>query len=412
MDLSHRLPLPSYDRDLTLEELVKGIDHNKLSLGLQTLLGVPFKLVSVAGSVVLGEAFDTAISRLPVRSDMEPVGYLETQLDADDRLGAAVILIEIILRSSARYLMTSDLHLNAVQSDYEEIEKEHRALVESEARYKELAKNLELRVQEQVKTIESAQRQLYQAEKMASVGQLAAGVAHEINNPIGFIKSNLTTAQSYVQTLKSFAEQMDNVPDADDFRSLWKASELDFVVEDFQTLLRESSDGTERVACIVKDLKGFSNVDRSEEEIVDINECIRSACNLSRREIEKHAELVLELNTLPRTRCHPGHLGQAILNLLLNAAKAFEESGQIRVETFMDDKRIGIHITDNGKGIPGELLQRVFDPFFTTSNVGQGTGLGLTVTRDIIHAHHGEIAIDSKVGEGTRVTIKLPVVRK
>lgn len=409
-DISQRLPLPAYDRDLSLQELLKGIDHGELARSLGSLLDAPFRLVAADGSVLLGEALDASADRVPVCADMELVGYLEVQADAGERLPAAAHLIEIILRSAARYMMASDLHLSVVQSDFDKLEKEHQALMESEARYKQLAESLDRRVKAQVKTIESAQRRLYQAEKMASVGQLAAGVAHEINNPIGFIRSNLTTAQSYVRTIASFSEKSAIGSGDGEVHALLNESDMHFVLEDFEALLRESIDGTERVARIVKDLKGFSNVDRSEEEIIDINECIRGVCNLARPDIEKRAHLVLELKMLPLTRCQPGYLGQALLNLLLNAGKAIEQGGRICVTTFAEDKWIVIRVSDNGKGMEEDVLQRAFDPFFSTGTVGQGAGLGLTVARDIVVAHKGEITIDSRIGRGTRVTIKLPVV--
>ena len=321
---------------------------------------------------------------------------------------AAANMLELFMQSGARYFMASEMHIEVVKADYEELQRRHAALMESEARYKALAENLEMRVKEQVNTIESARRQLYQAEKLASVGQLAAGVAHEINNPIGFIRSNLGTAQSYVQKFQSVAGQVKSSGNAA-LATAWQTADLDFVLADFPSLLQESVDGADRVARIVSDLKGFSSIDQPEEEIVDLNDCIRSACNVATNQINSRADLKLALGELPPLRCKAGHLSQVFLNLLLNAAQAMKERGEIRIQSGIENGQIVIRFSDTGCGIPPEVLPRIFDPFFTTQDVGSGSGLGLTVSRDIITAHGGNIEVESEVGTGTTFTIYLPV---
>jgi signal transduction histidine kinase len=407
-DYNHSLPLPAFDRELDLEDLLSGIDRKKLMQSVCQLLGVPARLVSANGKLSLGEKLTTVYARTPVRSEIEAVAYLEVSTNAGKRLAAAGNMLEMLLRSTARYLMASDLHLEAVQSDYEELVSKHAALMKSERKYKELAEHLEQRVAEQVKIIEDAQRQLYQAEKMASVGQLAAGIAHEINNPMGFINSNLAIASDYVETISGFTEQLRQSVASEEFESIWKEVDLDFVLEDFKTLLQESINGAERVTTIVKDLKDFSNIDRVDEEIADINTVIRSACNIARNELGTDIEL--ELAELPSTRCQPGHLGQAWLNLLRNAAQAINGKGRITIQTSSKDGRIMVRISDTGVGMSEDVMNRAFEPFFTSREVGQGTGLGLTVSRDIIQAHGGDIKIESKEGQGTTVSLWLPVV--
>lgn len=409
-DCSQKLPLPVFDRELSLEELVPATERKRLVMALQDMLGTAIRITTTEGGQLCGEAFALPAQREPLQLDMEPIGYLEVQHDVGDRLAPAVAMMQMLLRGSARYIMASDLHLQAVHEDYEELQRKHAALTESEARYRELARHLEQRVVEQVGTIETAQRQLYQAEKMASVGQLAAGVAHEINNPIGFIRSNLNTAVSYVNSLSVFAQQFKAPASEDQLRAAWQEDDLDYVIGDFTTLLAESIDGADRVAGIVKDLKGFSNVDRSDEEVIDINECLRSVCNVAGNELSQHADLQLDLGELPPICCRPGHIGQVFLNLLLNAARAVEGQGKVTVCTFCEDNRICIQFKDTGAGIDPEIVERIFDPFFTTCEVGQGTGLGLTVSRDIVKAHDGDIKIQSEQGKGTTVSVWLPVV--
>ena len=409
---NHSLPLPAFDRELDLDDLLSGINREKLMQAVRQSIGVPVRLVSANGDLTLGDELSMVHARAPIRSEMEAVAFLEVQTDAGERLPAVGNMLEMLLHSTSRYLMASDLHLEAVQSDYEELANKHVALMRSEKKYKELAEHLEQRVSEQVKTIEAAQRQLYQSEKMASVGQLAAGVAHEINNPMAFINSNLATASDYVESISDFIKQLRLSAASEELEIAWKETDLDFVLEDFKTMLQESINGACRVTTIVKDLKDFSNIDRVDEEIVDINSLIRSACNVVHNDLGAGIELELDLAELPNMRCQPGHLGQAWLNLLRNAALAIEGKGRITIQTSCKDGRIIVRISDTGVGMSEDVMNRAFEPFFTRREVGLGTGLGLTVSRDIIQAHGGEIKIESKEEKGTTVSLWLPVVVK
>ncbi len=402
-----------YDSELSLRDLLSGISPDKLGAVMSVLLDSKFRVVAANGDLITGEpvSFKEAVSRFSLIYDLETVGYLETiateKVD-EAKLKAAVNLLALLMKSGARYFMASEMHIEVVKSDYEELQQKHAALLESESRYKALAEQLDERVKEQVKTIDSAQRQLYQAEKMASIGQLAAGVAHEINNPIGFIKSNLSTAQSYVKKCRSIAGLVKS-EGGEKLVSAWKSADMDFVLNDFDALLQESVSGSDRVARIVADLKGFSNVDQAEEESVNLNDNIRSVCNVAANQISSQAEMLLELGELPMLRCLPGQLNQVFLNLLLNAAQAMKTRGEIRIKTNFLNGKICIQIADTGRGIPAEALSRIFDPFFTTRDVGQGTGLGLTVSRDVIVAHGGRIEVESEIGVGTTFTIYLPL---
>jgi len=399
-----------YDSELGLRDLLSGIAAGKLEAALTALLGQPLRLVTTQGEPVLGAAaaFAAGASRVAVSHDLEIIAFLETPAEDAVRLDAAVSLLELFLQAGARYYMAARMHVEVVHADFEALQHKHALLQESEARYKLLAAHLEERVQEQVKTIDAAQRQLYQAEKMASVGQLAAGVAHEINNPIGFIRSNLGTAQSYVQKLGKMAGMIKSQTPAQ-LESAWQDADLDFILEDFAALLEESVAGADRVTRIVADLKGFSNVDQAEEKVVNLNDNIRSVCNVAATQLQDRAELLLELGELPLLRCMSGQLNQVFLNLLLNAAQAMTTPGQIHIQTALANAQIRICIADTGKGIPAAILSRIFDPFYTTHDVGQGTGLGLTVSRDVVVAHGGRIEVESRVGVGTTFTIYLPV---
>lgn len=405
-----------YDSALCLHELLSGIVPDRLAAALDVLLGAPSRIVSVDGSWVMGDVPPVAehATRLPLLYDLETAGYLETSAPEgalnETRMRAVTVMLESLMRTGARYFMASQMHTEVVKADYEELQLKHAALAASEARYKALAENLEERVREQVQTIASAHRQLYQAEKMASVGQLAAGVAHEINNPIGFIRSNLGMAQTYVRQFQSVAGHVKSSANTA-LLNAWKTADLDFVLQDFPSLLQESVDGADRVARIVSDLKGFSKVDQAGEEDVDLNDCIRSACNVAAGQISSLANLKLELGDLPPLHCNAGHLGQVFLNLLLNAAHAMKQRGEIAIWSGVENGQIVIRFSDTGCGIAPEVLPRIFDPFFTTQDVGSGTGLGLTVSRDIITAHGGSIEVSSELGAGATFVIRLPVRR-
>jgi len=402
----HILPDKTFDRELQLKELLSDIDQVKLSQAIQILLGEDARLVDLSGEPVLGQKRAAqVVQRTPISIEIEPVGYLESS-DAD-RACAVGRMIEQLLKTAQRYQMASSLHLEAVHADFEQLQQKHRALAESEARLRELTEHLEQRVDEQVHVIEGAQRQLFQAEKLASVGQLAAGVAHEINNPIGFVRSNMHTAEQYLKQFECFAQALkQGVP----LTEAWQKEDIDFLLEDFQMLVQENIDGVDRVARIVSDLKAFSNVDHAGDESTDINDLIETVSHVAASQVNQKAELVLQLEPLPLLHCNPGHLGQVFLNMLQNSAQAMgAERGRIKVATEVVGDMITVQIIDNGKGIPEEKLSRIFDPFFTTHEVGCGTGLGLTVSNDIITTHGGSIDVESQLGMGTTFTIRLPV---
>ncbi len=263
-----------------------------------------------------------------------------------------------------------------------------------------------------LKMVESAQNQLLQSEKMAAVGQLAAGVAHEINNPIGFVTSNLGTLKSYVQNLLELiaAHEAAAAGDAARLAQVRQAVDIDYLREDIVALMTESSDGLERVRKIVQDLKDFSHVDEAEWQDANLNAGLDSTLNVVSNEIKYKAEVIKEYAQLPLVRCIPGQLNQVFMNLLVNAAQAIEKRGTITVRTGVKDGKVCITVSDTGCGMTSEVAKRVFEPFYTTKPVGKGTGLGLSLAYDIIvKKHSGRIDVDSTPGRGTTFTISLPL---
>ncbi len=263
--------------------------------------------------------------------------------------------------------------------------------------------------------------QLIHSEKMASIGQLAAGVAHEINNPTGFVASNLNTLSEYtgdvVAVLKecgcllSLCEELDGKAGeiAGNAKHLWQENDIDYVLQDLDNLIKESIEGTDRIRKIVGDLKDFSRTDKHEVEEININEAIDKTLNVAWNEIKYKAEVVKEYGDLPYITCLAGQIDQAILNILVNAAQAMKEKGTITIRTYAKDENVCVEISDTGVGIPPDIQKKIFDPFFTTKPVGKGTGLGLNITYNIIRQHNGDITVRSKPGEGTTFTISLPI---
>lgn len=258
--------------------------------------------------------------------------------------------------------------------------------------------------------LQETQSTILQHEKMASIGQLAAGMAHEINNPAGFIISNLGSLDKYVVRIKEFMEYlMANPADEAQIAARRKELKIDYILDDIQALVAESLEGALRVKRLVQDLKSFSRVDQVECVMADVNECLESTLNIVWNELKYKARVVKDLGDLPPTFCYPQQLNQVFMNILVNAGHAIEEKGEIRIVTRSIDDAILVTISDSGCGIPAEMVNRIFDPFFTTKDVGQGTGLGLSIAYDIVKKHDGEIEVNSEPGQGTTFSIRIPV---
>ncbi|MBI5559031.1 MAG: PhnD/SsuA/transferrin family substrate-binding protein [Deltaproteobacteria bacterium] len=299
-----------------------------------------------------------------------------------------------------------------VSRNVTERKKNEEALQQSNEELKFLNKELEKAFSE----LKAVQSQLLQREKMASIGQLAAGVAHEINNPIGFIMSNLGTLQKYAGKVFEFIRIVEGLAQKNPDRLVAgieeskKALKIDYIISDIESLVAESLDGTERVKDIVQNLKVFARLDEAEFSMADINAGLESTITIVWNELQYKAELKKEYGDIPLTKCNPGQLNQAFMNILVNAAHAIEKQGMITVKTWSGKEHIYVSIADTGCGIPQDKINRIFEPFFTTKDVGAGTGLGLSIAYDIIKKHNGEIMVESEAGKGTTFTLKLPIV--
>ena len=263
--------------------------------------------------------------------------------------------------------------------------------------------------------VEQRTKELLQSEKMASLGTLAAGVAHEINNPMGFVLSNLESLQSYMQDVKYLldglhrltAEQQKSLEDAMGKPLNWQ--ELKYISEDIEPLIQECLNGGKRVSKTVAGLKSFAHPSDTKQSQVSLKEALELAISLTMNEIKHKGQLTLPSIDDIQLRGNLTELSQVFVNLLVNAAHALGENGQIDIKVDANDDHVTIHVTDNGHGIPKENLAKLFQPFFTTKDVGSGTGLGLAISHGIIENHGGRIQVTSSVGEGSTFSVTLPL---
>jgi signal transduction histidine kinase len=320
--------------------------------------------------------------------------------------GFEVVVSELLQYSAQLQMMNEDLE-----------ERINSRTIQLEDSHEEISKSL--------KTLQQTQSQLIQQEKLASIGQLAAGVAHEINNPIGYVGSNINRLDEYFNDIRLILTELDKILKSLSgdtgaeivlhINRIKKQIDYDFLIDDFAAVISDCREGIDRVKDIVQSLKDFShNVDEKEFSDVNINDAINTTLKVVNNEIKYCCDVKLELNLQERVSANLGQMHQVISNLVVNAAhamKAKSARGLLTIRTHKDDDFAYIEIQDTGGGIPVDIRTKVFDPFFTTKPIGQGTGLGLNICYDIIvNKHKGDLIFESEVGVGTTFKIKLPLI--
>lgn len=376
----------------------------------------------------------------PVVHEVEVIGYLvlgrESAVDTDlpssalDALGALLVkLMEYQMISTYKTFLTTRLHSQVVEESFAELQQKAALLEKSEKKYRVLAADLEKEVERKTGHIKTAQARLMEQEKLAAVGRLAAGMAHEINNPIGFIKSNLGIVAEYVTDLCAFATAMDalikmapgpTVPATiiafermvDEIRRVRGRMDLDYIVQDAGPVIAESIEGAIRIGKIVSNLKAFSAIDQPGKTKADINACLNCVLSMLTDVLSEKTRIETKYGVIPPVACQRDQLHQALLNILFNAVEAAGEGGTIYITTRTGEGRdrfAEIIIEDSGPGIPLQHLPKIFEPFFTTKTVGQGMGLGLSSAYEIIRNQGGDITVTSPPGKGAVVTVKLLV---
>ncbi|WP_163378869.1 ATP-binding protein [Cyclobacterium sp. SYSU L10401] len=296
-------------------------------------------------------------------------------------------------------------HFVGVQNDVTDREEVRR---ETAAKQIELEKTLE--------TLKETQSMLIHSEKMNALGQMVAGVAHEINNPVAFVASNMHALKQMAEDLKDAYEQLNMAVDTsgnEDLkvmaRKLSQEADVDFISEDLDDLINSSIDGLKRVKGIVGSLRNFSRLDEADEKIASMKECIESTLEIAGSVVRNRLVIDCQLNDLTPIKCRPSELNQVFLNLIMNAAQAVKEDGRLEIKGSETTDALILTFTDNGIGMDADTQEKIFNPFFTTKPVGEGTGLGLSIAYKIISdGHNGKITVDSEVGKGTSFTISLP----
>ncbi|MCF7915888.1 MAG: PAS domain S-box protein [Spirochaetaceae bacterium] len=349
-----------------------------------------------------------AEARNKLRREMDKKGYVKNlEIILQSRTGEKVFCLE-----NAHRVM--NLQKNGYV--YQGIIHDITSRIEQEQT--RLKQNLEL--SEANKQLREARDKLVQKEKMASIGQLSAGIAHEINNPLGFVKSNYSSLKRYLESIKKFISIYKNAEQVDpqkvqELQTLYEQEDLDYIMEDVDAVFTETEEGIQRIMSIVRNLKSFSRA--GTEEVVEsynLNAGIESSLVIGRNEYKYVAEVEKKLSKLPPVACNANEINQVILNLIVNAANAIEEAGpkqgKIRIATWTDEANVYCSVSDNGPGIPEEIKSKIFDPFFTTKKIGKGTGLGLSISYDIIvNRHSGNLEVSSEKGRGSTFTFCLPI---
>ncbi|SHO58082.1 sensor histidine kinase [Vibrio quintilis] len=383
-----------------------GIDTNSLSKQIREVwqwsLSIAIGEMGLVAlfSYLLGTYLISGLTRLRYAAYRISKGYTDVSVELKGK-------DEIAEVSQAFNVMSE--RLKNVSQSREQYERQLEALNQT----------LENRIERRTEDLKKTNEQLIHSEKMASIGTLAAGVAHEINNPVGFIMSNIRTLSNYTQTYNeviSRLQQLDEQQSEDGLRQslhslkAWlKQKDIEFIREDMEEIIADIHEGNERINHIVSGLKDFSHVDQDKSyKPANLNDAVEKTLRVTENELKYKAETIVSLSEIPLVNCNISQIQQVLLNLIINASHAIKEDGQIEIRSWAGNNRVYISVRDNGCGIDPSLHQKIFDPFFTTKKVGKGTGLGLAISYNIMKEHQGKIKMESKQNEGTCFTLDFP----
>lgn len=383
------------------------------------IFGAVAVILAVGAGLLISRSIYLPLSELKAATTEIGKGNLNTRIEpqSNDEVGQLAASFKKMLNDLKKTTTSID-NLNREITERKKAERSVRLA----------CKELEKANQE----LKETQSQLVQSEKLASIGQLAAGVAHEMNTPVGFIASNFETLENYMKKIHQLLQMYDKLlkeietsektellDKADTIRKSRNDMKIDFILEDLPGLFNDLREGIDRVTGIVQNLRAFSRSDNPESfDIYNINDGIKTTLVVGQNEIKYDADVRMELSEVPHIFCNIGQINQVLLNILMNAAQAIKSQkrnnkGSITIRTYVTDDDVVCEISDDGPGIEPDKLPKIFDPFFTTKPVGKGTGLGLSISYDIIVIkHNGKLLVDSSFGKGTKFTIKLPISKK
>lgn len=400
--------LEPYDHEYGLLEIFKSAGLPCIERMLKGLMGDAYCITDMEGGLVLGVLSEYKNKR-DITIEFESRGSISFDKDVDES-GLLVLddLIQIVASAYQKYIMASSLHIETIHADYAEIKEKNRLLQISEEKYRVLSESLDARVKAQIVDIENKQKLLYQSERQSAVGRLAAGVAHEINNPMGFILSNLNTSRIYVQHLETLADLFEKNSDLNALHDFWKSSELAYDIEDFSDLVNESIQGGERIKAIVSALMVFSDVYSGGLEKVSVASVMTEIISHIKIPDNKEIEFNYHIEEGLEFFCNKDSVMQIILNVVNNSVTAIKSTGIINLSANMMNNNLEIMIEDTGQGMSNDVISRACDPFYTTCEIGKGVGLGLTVSKELISSIGGAIFLCSEPGSGTHVKLTFP----
>jgi len=390
----------------------------KTSTQLVFIFGLVGLILAIGAGLLISRSIYVPLLELKTAADEIGKGKLNTRIEikSNDEVGQLAASFKKMLNDLQKTTTSID-NLNREITERKKAEESVRLA----------CKNLEEANQE----LKEMQSQLVQSEKLASIGQLAAGVAHEMNTPVGFVASNFETLENYTEKILELfrmygellrkietGEKTELLNITDSICKTWNEMKIDFILEDLPVLFNDSREGIGRVISIVQNLRDFSRTEQSENfDTYNINDGIKATLVVAQNEIKYDADVETELSEVPEITCNTSQINQVLLNIIINAVQAIkseerDDKGKIAVRTYATDYEVICEISDDGPGIKADVLQKIFDPFFTTKPVGMGTGLGLSISYDVIVTKHkGTLLVDNAVGKGTKFTIKLPINR-
>ncbi len=373
--------------------------------------------------VIIRSLGETAIGSASVRQALllegETLGHVVLWGDDEGRtLSLCRFLsctLHLLMAANLKRALTTDVHTAALGLSYDELTESNRGLKESEQRYRDLAGTLEEKVIQRTDELHRTLARLVVQEKMASIGQLAAGVAHEINNPLAFIISNFRSLNLYLERFmemlslahETLLVETDHEQAKDRFSKRWKERKIDEIQTDAQAIIEESLAGAVRVSRIVSDLRCVSHIDDGLSSTVDLNIELDRVLGLIAPLAPAGSQIIKSFRDIPALACKPAMLSQAFMNIILNALQSRSDGLCVTISTQAADDYILVKVADNGPGIDEGIKDKIFEPFFTTKQVGSGIGLGLTTAYEIITSHNGTIEVERK--NGAIFTVKLPI---